>query len=258
MLRGRRRHRRRPAWPGPRRPRAPVSRAAQRWPNRSLRHQGTATAPIRRDLRRRVPGRIFRPCSPGLPQTLRAKAANPARTEGCLEWAESARADSRAPRRGWRPGPSLAPPILDIPAAEALFWRLWHLALPPPWVEPVVDGEARQVLDCEPRRRYRCAIEAGLAHHLADDADRLLLDERQLIALGHDLSPFVDLLVDVDLDRADIGAAAVAIAALTPAGAFYDGDRTNPIHITGKGVLLRSQGTRIRRQGCRYRSGLWI
>src|SRR5208282_2493620 len=100
-------------------------------------------------------------------------------------------------------------PVLEIPAAEALFWRLRHLALPSPRIEPVVDGEARQVLDGQSRRRNSRAIKPGIAQHFADDADGLLLDQRQLIALGHDLAPFVDLIVDVDLYRADVGAAAV-------------------------------------------------
>src|SRR3974390_2088937 len=116
---------------------------------------------------------------------------------------------SHAPRPEWRPGCSSGPPVLDIPAAKALLGRLRHLALPAPRVEPVIDCKAGQTLECKPRRRDGRAIEARLAHSLSHNPDRLFLDQRQLIALRHDLPPLVDLLVDVDLDRAHAGAAAV-------------------------------------------------
>ena len=49
----------------------------------------------------------------------------------------------------------------------------------------------------------------GLASTLPASLIASLLDHRQLVTLGDDLAPLVDLLVDVDLDRADAGAAAV-------------------------------------------------
>ena len=90
------------------------------------------------------------------------------------------------------------------------------------------------MLDGEPGRRDSSAVQARLAHHLADDPDGLLLDQRQLIALGHDLPPFIDLLVNVDLDRADVGAACIqrgsereiAIFADIESGIDDDPDRT--------------------------------
>src|SRR5271166_1840341 len=177
---------------------------------------------MHRDRWRRGPERISRPCSSGFPGTHRARIATAARTAESPAGAAPAPAGSRARRRGWRPGCSLAPPVLEIPAAEALFRRFRHLALPSPRIEPVVDGEARQALDGEPRRRYRRAIKPRVAQHLADEADGFFLDQRQLIALGHDLPPFVDLIVDVDLHRADIGAAAVERRGIGQIAVFTD------------------------------------
>jgi hypothetical protein len=66
-----------------------------------------------------------------------------------------------------------------------------------------------RLLDAGGRGLDRGAIELRAREDLAGDAHRLALDHRQLVALGDDLAPLVDLLVDVDLDRADAGAAAV-------------------------------------------------
>src|SRR5262249_12939020 len=41
------------------------------------------------------------------------------------------------------------------------------------------------------------------------DSHHFLLHERKLIALGNDLAPFIDLLVNIDFDGTNIGAAAV-------------------------------------------------
>src|SRR6516164_5624850 len=78
------------------------------------------------------------------------------------------------------------------------------------------------MLDGEPGRRDSSAVQARLAHHLADDPNGLLLDQRQLIALGHDLPPFIDLLVNVDLHRTDTGAAAIERRGVRKAAVFAD------------------------------------
>jgi hypothetical protein len=90
------------------------------------------------------------------------------------------------------------------------------------------------MLDREARRRDGGAIEPRVSQHLAGDAHHFFFHERKLVAFGDDLPPFVDLLVNVDLDRADVGAACiqrrseweVAVFADIERGIDDDADRT--------------------------------
>jgi hypothetical protein len=98
---------------------------------------------------------------------------------------------------------------VDVPAAEGLLRRVGNFALAAPRIEPIVDGETRQMLDRQAGRRDRRAVQLRVGQHLAGDAHHFFFHERKLVAFGDDLSPFVDLLVNVDLDRADVGAASI-------------------------------------------------
>src|SRR6516165_6275498 len=104
----------------------------------------------------------------------------------------SASADWCARQRELCPGLSLTCSVFKIPAAKALFRDLRHLALLSPRIQPIINGKARQVLNRKSGCGYRGAIKLRLAHHLADDPDRFFLDQRQLITLDHDPSPFIN------------------------------------------------------------------
>src|SRR5262249_43104977 len=156
------------------------------------------------------------------------------RTAVSPEAGEPAWAGSRAPLQASCRGSSRAPPVLDIPAAEGLLRRLRNLALAAPRVKPIVDGEAREMLDREASRRDGRAIKPRVGQHLACDAHHFFFHKWKLVAFGDDLPPFVDLLVNIDLDRADIGAACiqrrsereVAVFADIECGIDDDADRT--------------------------------
>src|ERR1700751_5974400 len=78
-----------------------------------------------------------------------------------------------------------------------------------PGVQAVVDDEARQVFERGIGGSDRCAVYRRSREHLAGRLHGGLLYEWHLVLL-HDLTtPGVDLLVDVDLHRTDVGAAAV-------------------------------------------------
>jgi len=65
------------------------------------------------------------------------------------------------------------------------------------------------MLDARAGGLDRCAINLWVAQNLTRHPHRFLFDEGKLMPLGDDLAPLVDLLVDVDLHRADTGAAPV-------------------------------------------------
>src|SRR5258706_12142728 len=92
---------------------------------------------------------------------------------------------------------------------ESLFGRMRHLAVLPPGVEAVVDDEARQMGE----RRIGCgdrgAVGSGLGQQHPGGFHCGLFGERHLMLLHENAPPRIDLLVDVDLYRADIGATAV-------------------------------------------------
>src|SRR6516164_985355 len=100
-------------------------------------------------------------------------------------------------------------PVRDVPAAKTLPWRVRNLALAAPGIEPVIDRKAGQMLDGKTGRRDGGAVKLRIRQHPAGNAHHLAFYERKLIALRDDLPPFIDLLVNIDLDRADIRAARV-------------------------------------------------
>src|SRR4029077_4350870 len=84
-----------------------------------------------------------------------------------------------------------------------------HLPMLPPGVEAVVDDETRKMREREIGRGDRGAISHRPRKHLAGGLHRRLLYERDFVPLHELAPPGVDLLVDVDLDRADVAAAAI-------------------------------------------------
>src|SRR5450755_1202306 len=112
--------------------------------------------------------------------------------------------------RGWRRGCScLASTILGVPLVEGLSRRMRHLAIFAPGVQAVVDHKARQArqrvvgsLDRRPIHRRTRKQGARGFHGGA-------FDERRLVLSHQDLAPGVNLLVNIDLYRTDVGATAV-------------------------------------------------
>src|SRR6266849_5299873 len=101
-------------------------------------------------------------------------------------------------RRGWS---SLHSPVRVVPAVEGLFRRVRHVAVPAPGIEAVVDDEARQMSERHIGRRPR--------QQLAGSLHRGFFGKWHLVLLHQLAPPRVDLLVYVDLHRADIAATAV-------------------------------------------------
>src|SRR5450755_2592229 len=125
----------------------------------------------------------------------------------------AAQVDSAEPEPGSRLGCSFAlslfRPILEVPVPESRCRCRRNLPLAPPGVQWVVEHETRQMLYARAECLDRCAVELRAAEHFARNLHRFLFYERQLMALGDDLAPFVDLFVNVDPYRTDTGATAV-------------------------------------------------
>src|ERR1700676_346651 len=115
----------------------------------------------------------------------------------------------RGSRRGCSFALSVFCPMLEVPLPERQCRRLRNVALAPPDVQRVVEHEPRQMLYARAGCRDRRPVELRAAEHFARNLHRLLFHERQLMALGDDLAPFVDLFVNVDPYRTDTGATAV-------------------------------------------------
>src|ERR1700686_3046704 len=113
-------------------------------------------------------------------------------------------------KRGWRRGYSLlASAVLGVPLMKSLCRRVRHLATFAPGVQAVVDRKARQacerlvsLLDCRPVDRRTRKKGARGFHGGA-------LDERRFVLAHQNLAPGVNLLVNIDLHRTDVGATAV-------------------------------------------------
>src|SRR5712675_2159256 len=89
------------------------------------------------------------------------------------------------------------------------FGRMRHLAVLPPGVEAVVDDEARQMGERRIGGGDRGPVGSGLGQQHTGGLHGGLFGERHLMLLHENTPPGIDLLVNVDLHRADIGAAAV-------------------------------------------------
>src|SRR3979490_1265417 len=119
-------------------------------------------------------------------------------------------ADWLGSRPGCRRGYSwLRSPVRVIPAVESLFGRMRHFAVLPPGVEAVVDDEARQMRQRRIGGGDRGAVGSGLRQQHPSGLHCCLFGERHLMLLHENTPPRIDLLVYVDLHRADIGAPAV-------------------------------------------------
>src|SRR5271154_3576057 len=119
-----------------------------------------------------------------------------------------------ASSRGWIPefrrGCSLfASSVGVMPRVERLLGRMRVFAMPSPRVETVVGDEARQMGESKISCRDRGAISGGPRQQFSGRFHRRFLHEWDLVPFHKFPAPGVDLLVDVDLDRADIGAAAI-------------------------------------------------
>src|SRR5208283_4127358 len=96
-----------------------------------------------------------------------------------------------------------------MPAMEGLLRRMRHLAMLSPGIEAVVNNKARQMGERVIGGGNRRTVSGRVREQLAGHLHRRFLHKWGLVLL-HELSaPGIDLLVDVDLHRADVGAAAV-------------------------------------------------
>src|SRR5258706_14478742 len=135
---------------------------------------------------------------------------------GCRQTAElEAAADPLAAslpgsRPGSRHGCSwLSSAVRLIPAMEGLLGRMRHLAMFSPRVEAVVDDKTRQMDEREIGCDDRGAISSRPRKQLTGRLHRRFLHERDFVLLHELPPPGIDLLVDIDLHRADVAAAAV-------------------------------------------------
>src|SRR5258706_5176704 len=92
---------------------------------------------------------------------------------------------------------------------EGLLRRMGHFAMFPPGVKAIVDDEARQMGEREISRGDCRAIGGRPRKEFARSLHRRFLNERHLMPLHKLPPPPVNLLVNVDLNRTDVGAAAV-------------------------------------------------
>ena len=79
----------------------------------------------------------------------------------------------------------------------------------PPRVQLIIDCKAGQYLQTGFHGIAGHAIEGGITQHLACHDHGTFLDQVDLVLLFHHLPPSIDLLVNVDFHRTDVGATAV-------------------------------------------------
>src|SRR5215469_1790942 len=141
------------------------------------------------------------------------QAAMPA---GCRRRAERREADGPAAAGfcGWMPGyrrgcSLFASAVRLIPAVEGLLGWMRHLTVSAPGVEAIVDDKPRQMRESHIGGGDRRAIRRRPRQQFTGRLHLDPLGQRRFVPLDEYSSPRIDLLVDVDLNRADIAAAAV-------------------------------------------------
>jgi len=92
---------------------------------------------------------------------------------------------------------------------ERLLGRMRHFAMRSPGIETVVDDEARKMGERRVGGADCSAISGRPRQQLACGLHRGSFGERRFVPLDQHPPPGIDLLVNVDLDRADIAAAAI-------------------------------------------------
>src|SRR5271167_4577631 len=96
-----------------------------------------------------------------------------------------------------------------VPLMKRLRGCLWNISVFSPWIQTVVDCEMRQDVESGRERCCRDLIQRWITQDLVCHAHGLLLYGLNLPFLLHYFAPTVDLFMNVDLYRADIGATAV-------------------------------------------------
>src|SRR5499427_5374247 len=141
------------------------------------------------------------------------QAAMPA---GCRRRAERREADGPAAVGfcGWMPGyrrgcSLFASAVRLIPAVEGLLGWMRHLTVSAPGVEAIVDDKPRQMRESHIGGGDRRAIRRRPRQQFTGRLHLDPLGQWRFVPLDEYSSPRIDLLVDIDLDRADIAAAAV-------------------------------------------------
>src|SRR5262249_51538849 len=92
---------------------------------------------------------------------------------------------------------------------ERLLCRGRHIAVVAPGIQVIANCEAWQYLERSFSSLCHNATSLRMTQHLSSYGHRLFLWELNLMLFIHYLPPGIDLLVDVDLYRAHVGAAAV-------------------------------------------------
>lgn len=92
---------------------------------------------------------------------------------------------------------------------ESLLYRMRQFTVFTPGIQGVVYGEAREGVQCCLGGARRNTVELRATEHLVSNSHRFLLHKLNLMLLFHHFTPGVDLVVNVDLHRADVGATAI-------------------------------------------------
>src|SRR5450631_4436857 len=117
---------------------------------------------------------------------------------------------SHGSKRGWRRGySSLASAVFDEPLMKSLCRRVRHLAIFTPGVQTVVDREARETRQRIVCPLHRRAIDRWTSQNGACGFHCGALDERRFMFANQNFAPGVNLLVNIDLHRTDVGATPV-------------------------------------------------
>src|SRR5215467_8329031 len=115
---------------------------------------------------------------------------------------------------GWMPGyrrgcSLLFSAISLIPAMKSLLGWVRHLTVSAPGVEAIVDDKTRQMRESHISGANRRAVRRRARQQFTGCLHLDPFGQWRFVLLDEYPSPRIDLLVDIDLDRADVAAAAV-------------------------------------------------
>src|SRR6185437_70377 len=109
--------------------------------------------------------------------------------------------------------------VFFVPITEGLFGRRGHVTLAIPGIKPILDAE--RYVQHKPPARFACGmICAGMREHPVHGLHCGRLARGGIAFLYDHLPPFIELLVNVDLHRADIGAGAAKCRGKRQVGIF--------------------------------------
>ena len=99
--------------------------------------------------------------------------------------------------------------VLFVPLVKGLLGRRRCFAMLSPGIQIVVDDKAREQFESSLSAGGSDAVELGVAEHFSGSDHGGFFRQLDLVLFVHHAAPRVDLIVDIDLYRTDIRAAAV-------------------------------------------------